>query len=65
MERGTLSPGKPGTIVEGTAGNTGIGIALAANAMGWKSIIVVPETQAKEKLDYLRMIGADLRLVRA
>jgi cysteine synthase A len=63
VARGMLSPGKPGTIVEGTAGNTGIGIALAANAMGWKSIIVVPETQAKEKLDYLRMIGADLRLV--
>jgi cysteine synthase A len=63
MDRGLLTPGKPGTIVEGTAGNTGIGIALAANAMGWKSIIVVPETQAKEKLDYLRMIGADLRLV--
>jgi cysteine synthase A len=63
VERGLLTPGKPGTVVEGTAGNTGIGIALAANAMGWKSIIVVPETQAKEKLDYLRMIGADLRLV--
>ena len=63
VARGALVPGKPGTIVEGTAGNTGIGIALAANAMGWKSIIVVPETQAKEKLDYLRMIGADLRLV--
>jgi cysteine synthase A len=63
MERGLLTPGQPGTVVEGTAGNTGIGVALAANAMGWKSIIVVPETQAKEKLDYLRMIGADLRLV--
>jgi cysteine synthase A len=65
VARGQLTPGQPGTIVEGTAGNTGIGIALAANAMGWKSIIVVPETQAKEKLDYLRMIGADLRLVPA
>ena len=63
--RGALVPGRPGTIVEGTAGNTGIGIALAANAMGWKSIIVVPETQAKEKLDYLRMIGADLRAIPA
>ncbi|WP_237213213.1 cysteine synthase A [Falsiroseomonas oryziterrae] len=63
VERGLLVPGQPGTVVEGTAGNTGIGIALAANAMGWKSIIVVPHTQAKEKLDYLRMIGADLRLV--
>ncbi len=63
MRRGLLAPGKPGTIVEGTAGNTGIGIALAANAMGWRSVIVVPETQSREKLDYLRMIGADLRLV--
>jgi cysteine synthase A len=63
VARGALTPGKPGTIVEGTAGNTGIGIALAANAMGWRSVIVVPHTQAKEKLDYLRMIGADLRLV--
>jgi cysteine synthase A len=65
MAQGRLVPGQPGTIVEGTAGNTGIGIALAANAMGWRSVIVVPETQAKEKLDYLRMIGADLRLVPA
>ncbi|WP_270937123.1 cysteine synthase A [Falsiroseomonas oryzae] len=64
VARGLLTPGQPGTVVEGTAGNTGIGIALAANAMGWKSVIVVPETQAKEKLDYLRMIGADLRLVK-
>jgi cysteine synthase A len=63
VTRGLLTPGQPGTVVEGTAGNTGIGVALAANAMGWKSVIVVPETQAKEKLDYLRMIGADLRLV--
>ncbi len=63
MEQGLLTPGQPGTIVEGTAGNTGIGVALAANAMGWRSVIVVPETQAREKLDYLRMIGADLRLV--
>jgi cysteine synthase len=60
---GLLAPGKPGTIVEGTAGNTGIGICLAANAMGWRSVIVVPETQSREKLDFLRMIGADLRLV--
>jgi len=50
-------------VVEGTAGNTGIGLALAANARGWKSVIVVPETQSREKLDFLRMIGADLRLV--
>jgi len=65
MAEGRLVPGQPGTIVEGTAGNTGIGIALAANAMGWRSVIVVPETQSREKLDYLRMIGADLRLVQA
>jgi cysteine synthase A len=65
MARGLLVPGQPGTVVEGTAGNTGIGLALAANAMGWRSVIVVPETQAKEKLDFLRMIGADLRLVPA
>jgi cysteine synthase A len=61
--KGQLKPG--GVIVEGTAGNTGIGLALAAHAMGWRSVIVVPETQAKEKLDTLRMIGADLRLVPA
>ena len=63
VARGALVPGQPGTVVEGTAGNTGIGLALAANAMGWRSVIVVPETQSREKLDYLRMIGADLRLV--
>ncbi|PZW49073.1 cysteine synthase A [Humitalea rosea] len=61
--RGQLVPGEPGTVVEGTAGNTGIGLALAANARGWRSVIVVPETQSREKLDFLRMIGADLRLV--
>lgn len=60
---GTLKPG--GTIVEGTAGNTGIGLTLAAHARGYKSIVVMPETQAKEKIDFLRMIGADLRLVPA
>ncbi|EFH09708.1 cysteine synthase A [Teichococcus cervicalis] len=65
VERGLLTPGQPGTVVEGTAGNTGIGLALAANARGWKSVIVVPETQSREKLDFLRMIGADLRLVPA
>jgi cysteine synthase A len=65
VARGLLVPGRPGTVVEGTAGNTGIGLALAANAMGWRSVIVVPETQSREKLDYLRMIGADLRLVPA
>ena len=60
---GSLRPG--GTIVEGTAGNTGIGITLLANALGYKCVIVMPETQAREKIDYLRMIGADLRLVPA
>jgi cysteine synthase A len=62
-ERGTLQPG--GTIVEGTAGNTGIGLTLVGNARGYKCVIVMPETQSKEKIDFLRMIGADLRLVPA
>ncbi len=62
-ERGTLRPG--GTIVEGTAGNTGIGLALVANALGYKSVIVMPETQSQEKKDMLRLCGADLRLVPA
>ena len=62
-ERGTLRPG--GTIVEGTAGNTGIGLALVANALGYKSVIVMPETQSQEKRDMLRLCGADLRLVPA
>ena len=61
--RGTLRPG--GTIVEGTAGNTGIGLALVANALGYKSVIVMPETQSQEKKDMLRLCGADLRLVPA
>ncbi|HCD16073.1 MAG TPA: cysteine synthase A [Rhodobiaceae bacterium] len=56
--RGTLRPG--GTIVEGTAGNTGIGIALVANALGYKSVIVIPETQSEEKKDMLRLAGAEL-----
>ncbi len=60
---GSLKPG--GTIVEGTAGNTGIGITLVANALGYKSVIVMPETQSREKIEFLRMIGADLRLVPA
>ena len=54
-----------GAIVEGTAGNTGIGLTLIANSRGYKSIIVMPETQTKEKIDTLRSIGADLRLVPA
>ena len=62
-ERGLLKPG--GTIVEGTAGNTGIGITLVANARGYRAVIVMPETQSQEKIDFLRMIGADLRLVPA
>jgi cysteine synthase len=60
---GTLKPG--GTIVEGTAGNTGIGLTLVANALGYKCVIVMPETQSQEKISFLRMIGADLRLVPA
>jgi cysteine synthase len=59
----TLKPG--GTIVEGTAGNTGIGLTLVANTLGYKCVIVMPETQSQEKIDFLRMIGADLRLVPA
>lgn len=61
--RGVLRPG--GVIVEGTAGNTGIGLTLVANALGYKCVIVMPETQSQEKIDFLRMIGADLRLVPA
>jgi cysteine synthase A len=63
--RGLLVPGEPGIVVEGTAGNTGIGLTLVANARGYRSVIVVPETQSREKIDFLRMIGADLRLVPA
>src|SRR6195952_576230 len=62
-QRGTLRDG--GTIVEGTAGNTGIGLTLVGNARGYRSVIVMPETQSQEKIDFLRMIGADLRLVPA
>jgi len=62
-ERGLLKPG--GTVVEGTAGNTGIGIALVANARGYKTIIVMPETQSQEKMDTLRALGAELVLVPA
>jgi cysteine synthase A len=61
--RGVLKPG--GTIVEGTAGNTGIGLTLVGNALGYRCIIVMPETQSQENIDFLRMIGADLRLVPA
>ncbi|BBK30841.1 cysteine synthase A [Stella humosa] len=61
--RGLLRPG--GVIVEGTAGNTGIGLALVANALGYRTVIVMPETQSQEKKDMLRLCGADLRLVPA
>jgi cysteine synthase A len=57
-ERGELEPG--GLIVEGTAGNTGIGIAVVANARGYRSLIVIPETQSQEKKDMLRLVGASL-----
>jgi cysteine synthase A len=65
--RGVLKPGgiPQGVIVEGTAGNTGIGLTLVGNARGYRCIIVMPETQSQEKIDFLRMIGADLRLVPA
>ena len=61
--RGELRPG--GVIVEGTAGNTGIGLTLVANARGYRTVIVMPETQSQEKKDMLRLCGADLRLVPA
>ncbi len=61
--RGLLRPG--GVIVEGTAGNTGIGLALVGNALGYRTVIVMPETQSQEKKDMLRLCGADLRLVAA
>ncbi len=61
--RGTLQAG--GTIVEGTAGNTGIGLALVGNAKGYKTVIVMPETQSREKMDTLRALGAELVLVPA
>jgi cysteine synthase A len=62
-ERGSLRPG--GTIVEGTAGNTGIGLALVGNALGYRTVIVIPETQSQEKKDMLRLCGAKLREVPA
>ncbi|OQW80248.1 MAG: cysteine synthase A [Proteobacteria bacterium ST_bin14] len=61
--RGAIAPG--GTIVEGTAGNTGIGLALVANAKGYKTIIVMPDTQSQEKMATLRALGAELVLVPA
>jgi cysteine synthase A len=58
IERGTLRPG--GIVVDGTAGNTGIGLALVANALGLRTVIVIPETQSQEKKDTLRLLGAEL-----
>jgi cysteine synthase A len=58
VSRGLLRPG--GTIVEGTAGNTGIGLALVGNALGYRTVIVIPETQSQEKKDMLRLMGAEL-----
>ncbi len=63
VKQGKLKPG--GTIVEGTAGNTGIGLALVGNALGYKTVIVMPDTQSQEKMDFLKLCGADLRLVKA
>ncbi len=57
-KNGALRPG--GTIVEGTAGNTGIGLTMVANALGYRSVIVIPETQSEEKKDALRVLGAEL-----
>ena len=62
-ERGTLRPG--GIIVEGTAGNTGIGLALVARARGYRCVIVIPDTQSQEKKDILRISGAELKEVPA
>jgi cysteine synthase A len=59
--KGELEPG--GIIVEGTAGNTGIGLTLLANALGYRSIVVMPQTQSREKMDLLDLLGADLKLV--
>ncbi len=58
VKKGQLKPG--GVVVEGTAGNTGIGLALVGNAMGYRSVIVIPETQSDEKKDMLRLCGAEL-----
>jgi cysteine synthase len=58
VKRGTLRPG--GIIVEGTAGNTGIGLAIVANALGYRTVIVIPDTQSREKKDMLRLCGAEL-----
>src|SRR5204862_3888829 len=62
-ERGLLQPG--GVIIEGTAGNTGIGLALVGNARGYRALIVIPNTQSQEKKDVLRLCGAELMEVPA
>ena len=62
-EKGLLQPG--GTVVEGTAGNTGIGLAHICNAKGYKCLIIIPETQSQEKMDALRTLGAEVRPVPA
>ena len=62
-EKGLLKPS--GTVVEGTAGNTGIGLAHICNAKGYKCLIVIPETQSQEKIDALKTLGADVRIVPA
>jgi cysteine synthase A len=62
-QRGLLRPG--GTVVEGTAGNTGIGLAHICNARGYRCLIVIPETQSQEKIDLLRLLGAEVKLVPA
>jgi cysteine synthase A len=63
VARGALQPG--GTIVEGTAGNTGIGLALVGNVLGFRTLIVMPETQSPEKIHTLRAYGAEVRLIPA
>ncbi|HXL74775.1 MAG TPA: pyridoxal-phosphate dependent enzyme, partial [Burkholderiales bacterium] len=62
-KRGALRPG--GVIVEGTAGNTGIGLALVGNARGYRTVNVIPDTQSREKKELLRLCGAELREVPA
>ena len=63
VDKGELRPG--GIVVEGTAGNTGIGLALVGNALGYRTVIVIPDTQSQEKIDMLELCGVDLRLVPA
>jgi len=60
--RGTLHPG--GVVVEGTAGNTGIGLTIVGNAKGYRTVIVIPDSQSQEKKDFLRLLGADVREVK-